>query len=103
MNAQFALQSAEDAVRQQIAVDLDPSMRNLPLNLTEPVDMPTSQVPAPDREQAVQQALATRFDLQATRVNLDIDELSLATARNGLLPNLNFQLSYAGAGSGSVL
>lgn len=101
VNAQFSLQNAEEALRQQISADLDPAIRNLPLNLTEPVDMPTAQVPAPDREKAVQLALATRFDLKSSRNNLDLDDLSLASARNGLMPNLNFQLSYSGSGSGS--
>ncbi len=102
VNAQFSLQNAEEALRQQIAADLDPTIRNLPLNLTEPVDVPTAQVPTPEREQAVQTALATRFDLKNLQNNLDIDELTLASARNGLLPNLSFQLSYSGSGSGSL-
>jgi outer membrane protein TolC len=49
----------------------------------------------------VQKALATRFDLKNLQNTLDVDELTLVSARNGLLPNLNFQLSYSGSGSGS--
>jgi outer membrane protein len=37
--AQFSLRTAEESVRQQISADLDPSIRNLPLSLTEPVEM----------------------------------------------------------------
>src|ERR1017187_5311280 len=39
--ARFALSQAEDALRHQIGADLDPDVRKLALELTEPVDIPT--------------------------------------------------------------
>src|SRR5262249_169182 len=38
--AKFNLVQAEDALRMQIGVDLDPELRKLPINLTETVDLP---------------------------------------------------------------
>jgi outer membrane protein TolC len=98
--AKFNLTTAEDAIRQQISVDLDPAIRVLPLHLTESVELPESEAIIPDKEQEVQKALDLQPALKSAVQNLDIDDLSLASARNGLLPSLNLRLGYAGAGAG---
>ena len=98
--ARFNLASAEDQIRQQIAADLDPDIRKLPVHLTESVELPADEAIVPDREQEVLKALDLQPSLKSAVQNLDIDDLSLASARNGLLPSLNLRLGYAGAGAG---
>ena len=99
--AKFSLTTAEDQIRQQIAADLDPDIRKLPINLTESVELPADEAVIPDREQEVLKALALQPSLMSAMQNLDIDDLSLASARNGLLPQLNLRLGYSGAGAGT--
>jgi outer membrane protein TolC len=61
--AQFNLTQKEDALRRQIAADLDPAIRKLPVVLTESADTPDS---GPlDRELTVEKAIGLRPDLKA--------------------------------------
>jgi outer membrane protein TolC len=97
--AKFALQQKEDALRKQISLDLDPNLRAIPIVLTETVDV---AAPALDTEQEVSKALANRPDLKAATQSLDIDELGIQSARNGLLPNLSLTGAYTSQGRGGV-
>ncbi len=97
--AKFALAQKEDALRKQISVDLDPALRLLPIVLTESVDVMTESTNV-DREQAVARAMANRPDLKSADQNLDIDELAIQSARNGLLPNLSLSFNYSSQGVG---
>jgi outer membrane protein len=99
-NARFAVRVAEEAFRQQIAADLDSSSRDLPVSLTDAPDLSASERVLPDREQTVAGALARHPSLQTAMQRLDSDDLSLASARNGLLPQLDAQFRYSGSGSG---
>ena len=87
-------------MRNQISVDLDPDLRKLPLNLTESVELPESEAVIPDKELEVQKALSLQPSLKAANQSLDIDDLSIASANNGLKPSLNLRLRYSGAGYG---
>ncbi|OPZ04344.1 MAG: outer membrane channel protein [candidate division BRC1 bacterium ADurb.BinA364] len=49
----------------------------------------------PDRESAVQEALAKRPELLITDINVRSSEIALNSARNATLPNLDLQASYA--------
>ena len=98
--AKFALAQKEDALRKQISVDLDPKVRTLPLVLTETVDIVAPA--AIDTEQEVARALAIRPDLKAAVQTLDVDDLSIQTAKNGLLPNLSLTGSYQAQGRGGT-
>jgi outer membrane protein TolC len=99
--ARFALEQAEDIVRHQIAVDLDPELAKLPIELTEPVDVSTTSLDLdPGRE--VQKALVSNPNVKAAAQALDIDDLGIQSANNGLLPQLTFTASYANAGQGGV-
>jgi outer membrane protein TolC len=97
--ARFALAQTENALRKQIAIDLDPALRKLPIVLTETVDFMTASTDV-DAEQAVARALANRPDLKSAVQNLDIDELAIQSARNGLLPNLSLSFNYSAQGIG---
>jgi outer membrane protein TolC len=98
--ATFNLAQVEDQLRTQMAADLDPDIRKLPLNLTEPVDIAPSEAIAPDKETAVSRALTLQPSLKTANQNLDVDDLSLASAQNLLLPQLNFRMGYSTAGNG---
>jgi outer membrane protein len=99
--AKFALAQAEDAVRHQIGADLDSDARKLALSLTEPVDISTDNM-ALDPEQEVQKALATNPSVKAAQQSLDLDDLGIQSANNGLLPQLTFTASYSGSGQGGT-
>ena len=101
-NARFNLLTAEDALRLQIGADLDPDVRKLPLVLTETVDIANIDALSFDSEQTVAKAIANRPDLKATAMRLDNDDLSIANARNGLLPSLNLTGTYQTQGVGGI-
>jgi outer membrane protein len=98
--ARFTLQQKEDALRKQIGADLDPKVRALPIVLTETADMPNP--PALDPNETVNKALQMRPDLKAAVQTLDVDDLSIRTAKNNLLPNLSLTGTYSTQGRGGV-
>jgi outer membrane protein len=99
--ARFALEQAEDALRHQIGVDLDPVLCKLPIELTEPVDISTTSLDL-DTEKEVRKALDNNPNVKAAMQALDIDDLGIQSANNLLLPQLTFTASYAGAGQGGI-
>ena len=100
--AKFNLISAEDLLRHQLGVDLDPELRKLPLELTEPVDPGPSDTMSMDREETVQKALVNSPALKASTQRLDVDDLQIHAAKNGLLPNLTFNAGYTSNGLGGI-
>ncbi|MBL8228308.1 MAG: TolC family protein [Bryobacterales bacterium] len=99
--ARYRLAQVEDGLRRQIAADLDPEIRRLPIVLTEPVTAPPNGDEI-DKESTVQKAMNLRPDLKAAMQLLDIDELNLKGARNGLLPQLALGGGYTSTGRGGV-
>jgi outer membrane protein len=99
--AQYALKQTEDALRRQIAADLDPRIRTLPIVLTETVG-PEADAPPIDAEKEVQKALATRPDLKSAIQNLEIDDFGIRLARNELLPDLELTGGYTTQGLGGI-
>jgi outer membrane protein TolC len=99
--ARFALEQVENALRQKIAADLDPDVRNLPINLTEAVE-PEEDRGKIDRELAIQKALRMRPDLAAQRVALEVDDLQIEQAANVLRPDLELTGSYTLQGLGGI-
>jgi outer membrane protein TolC len=99
--AQFALELAENAIRHQIGADLDPEIRRLPVDLTEPVDIPTEGIEL-DPEKKVQRALENSPSVKAAVQALDVDDLGIHSANNSLLPQLSITASYANAGQGGI-
>jgi len=89
----YAVQQAEDALRRQMGADLDPKYRDLPIVLTETADVPEDASPL-DKEAYVNLALNKLPSLKNTRQSLDLDELSIMQAKNGLLPQLNLTGAY---------
>lgn len=100
--AKFALAQAEDTLRHQMGADLDPEVRKLPLLLTESVDLGPADSIAVDAEQAVVKALVNHPAMRQALQKLDVDDLGIHSAKNGLLPNLSFSLYYQSNGTGGM-
>jgi outer membrane protein TolC len=97
--ARYRLAQLEDALRLQIAVDLDPDVRKLPIVLTEPVLPPTDTQPF-DKEALVSEALSMRPDLRVARQNVLNDDLFVRQASNNLRPDLSLFGNYTSQGRG---
>lgn len=98
--AEYRLAQLEEALRLQMAVDLDPDVRNLPIELTEPT-LPPSDTTKFDKEALVADAIAIRPDLRATRQELNVeDNYALKLAGNNMRPNLGVIFSYTTQGRG---
>jgi outer membrane protein TolC len=100
--AKFALAQAEDVLRHQAGADLDPEIRKLAISLTESVDLGPADSMTVDREQAVTKALANHPAMKQALQKLDVDDLGIHSAKNGLLPNLSFSLYYQSNGTGGM-
>jgi len=99
IQAEYSLKQAEDAFRRVIGADLDPYIRALDLDLTEPVE-PRGELLTLDIQQAYQQALERRPELEALRQQLDNDETTIRLAHNHLLPDLSLSAFYTTNGLG---
>jgi outer membrane protein TolC len=100
--AKFSLEQSENALRKQMAVDLDPDVRKVPIQLSEPVEM-AGEPGILDSEAEVAMAFQLRPDLKALTQSLDVDDLSFRSAKNELLPSLSLTGSYQSQGIGGVL
>ena len=100
--ARFTLAQAEDALRRQMAADLDPDVRKMPIVLTETVDLGPSESANVDSEQAIARAMMTHPGVQQVIQKLDSDDLGIQSAKNGLLPNLALSMFYQANGTGGI-
>jgi outer membrane protein TolC len=96
---EYQVRQTEDVLRRQIGVDLDPSMRELPLELTEQVSPQVDDTPI-DREVLVRQALGTRPDLKNIQTGIEVNNLQIRNAVEGLKPLLNLSAAYSTTGNG---
>jgi outer membrane protein TolC len=99
--ARFQIAQAENALRRQIGADLDERVRDLPIEVTETVDMPLDSL-IYDVEAEVRKALAGRPEIKAVLQNIDIDDLSIVQAKNEILPDLSLNALYTTQGVGGV-
>ena len=100
--AKWSLDQAEDALRHQMGADLDPAVRKLPIVLTESMELKPSEALPVDAEQAVAKALVNHPVMRQATQKLDVDDLGIQSAKNGLLPNLSLSLYYQSNGTGGV-
>jgi outer membrane protein TolC len=101
IQARFQLDQVENALRRQMGADLDPAYRNMPLLLTESVDMPLESKPL-DREAYVESALRHRPDLRSAIQNLDVDDLGIKQADDRMRPYLALTAQYGSSGLGGI-
>ena len=97
----YQLKQAEDALRRQMGVDLDPDIRELPIVLTEDVTQPPDETKY-DGPGMVQMALEKRPDLKVTRTNLEVNDLQIDNSLNLLKPQLNLTAQYNTTGRGGT-
>jgi outer membrane protein TolC len=98
--AQFNLAQQEDALRKQMGADLDPQIRKVPIVLTETV-LPGVSATI-DAEMEVEKALAGRPDLRSAIQSLDVDDLTIKSAKNALKPDLSLTGQYTSQGRGGT-
>jgi outer membrane protein len=99
--SRFQLAQLEDALRRQMGADLDPRYRSMPIVLTETV-LPPSEALALDREALVEKAIASRPDLLANRIGLDVDDMNIRGAADQLRPSLSLTGNYSSNGRGGT-
>ncbi len=95
----YQLQIAEDALRRQISVDLDPDIRKLPIVLTEDSKI-SGDEPALDAESLVGMAMQKRPDLLSIKQSLDVNDLQIKSSMNLLKPALGLGGRYSTTGRG---
>ena len=100
--ARYQLQQAEDRVRRQIAADLDPEIRNLPLVLIESADPPI-YMPSYESEETIRKALLMRPEIRQRRTNLAIDDYNIKRDTNAQRPDLSINAQYSATGLGGNL
>jgi len=100
--ARFSLAQAEHALRRQMGADLDPDVRTLPIVLTESVDPGPAGFISIDREQKIELALMNHPAIRQAVEKMDLDDLGIQSAKNGLLPNLSLSMSYQATGTGGI-
>lgn len=99
IQAQFAAQQAEEALRLTIGADQDPLIHVLPLSLTEKPDKGADVAP-PDAQAELAKAMSNRPELAADAAALDADHASIRLAHNQLLPSLSLTGFYQSNGLG---
>ena len=99
IQAEYFLKQTEDAFRQIIGADIDPNIRALDLDLTEPPE-PEGILMDIDITTALGKALANRPELDAQHLQLQNDDLSIKIAHNALEPNLLLTGIYESNGLG---
>jgi outer membrane protein TolC len=101
ISAEFSHKRAVDQLRTIIGADLDRTVRELPLELTESPS-PTGELVSVDEAEAVTQALARRPERVATQEAVEIAGLNLRLSRQAARPELNLNASYTYSGVGGT-
>ena len=99
IQASYALQQTEEALRLTIGADQDPQFRSLPFVLTESPE-PTGELQTTQLDAALTQALSQRPEVAAAGDALAGDDLSIRLARNQLKPDLSINGFYTSNGLG---
>jgi len=99
IQAEYRLKQLEDELRRVVGADLDLQIRALDLELVEQAD-PQGDLVVMDLQQATEQALQQRPELEALRLQLENDETSIRAAHNGMQPDLNLTAFYSSSGRG---
>lgn len=99
IQAKYQLKQLEDELRRVIGADLDFNIRALDLELVEAAE-PKGELLTMDLQQAVEEALKQRPELEALRLRLQNDDTSIRVAHNGLQPDLTLNAFYSSSGRG---
>ncbi|HTM24119.1 MAG TPA: TolC family protein [Vicinamibacterales bacterium] len=97
--AQTQVRQAEDQLRVLI---LDPKRQDFWFVRLEPADLVPPIGPSPDVDAAVRNALSQRTDLQRARKQIELNDTSVALAKNAVMPDLRLQANYLTNGLGGT-
>jgi HAE1 family hydrophobic/amphiphilic exporter-1 len=97
--ARAQIATAEDRLR---ALIFDPSSPDFWTLTIEPSDAAPFQAQAVDADMAVRRALENRTDLTQAKNVLAQDDISIRYLRNQLMPEVNANVTYRGAGTGGT-
>lgn len=100
--ARYRLQQSEDRVRRQVAADLHPDIRNLPLVLTESAEAPIYMA-SYEPEETLKKAMLMRPEVRLRRKNLEIDDYNIKRFTNQQRPDLSVNAAYSATGLGGNL
>ncbi len=100
--AEYQLKQQEDALRRLIAADLDPAVRNVPLDLVDP-PAPPVRLESVEVEEAVERALRSRPELDNLRRQQAVEDINIRLALNSLKPDLRLGANYSSSGLGGNL
>lgn len=92
LQAEAVLKDSED--RLKTIINLAAGEEGAELATIIPLDKPAYEKKEVTLEEALQNAMESRPDLNATRIDLKNKELNLSYSRNQLLPNLSLNASY---------
>lgn len=99
LQAEALIATREDTLRTLIFDPARPDFWQVSIN---PIDTIQSDLRDIDLDAAIANALANRLDLQAARLNYDINALTLRTARDATRPAVDLRASYASSGIGGT-
>jgi outer membrane protein len=99
ITATARIESAEDALREQILDANRPDYWTVRLEPTEPIQLTPREI---DVDAAIKNALASRLDYQTVQRQMELTDLDLALSRNATKPSVNFRLGYSASGTGGT-
>jgi outer membrane protein len=103
ITSQTALEYQQLIMKQAISRDLnDPALSAAPVIPTDRVSLIATPEERTPIEQLVQQAYANRPEIEQSALTLKNDEITLRAVKNGLLPTLDLNAFYGGAGLGGA-
>lgn len=99
IQAAYALDQADEALRLTIGADQDPQYRTVQFDLTENPE-PAGDLENFDAEAMLDRAMAGRPEMAAAQDSLASDDINIRYAHNQLKPNLSLSGSYQSSGLG---
>ncbi len=103
ITSQTALEYQQLIIKQAISRDLnDPVLSAAPVIPTDRVSLAETPEERTPIEQLVQQAYANRPEIEQSALTLKNDEITLKGVKNGLLPTVDLNAFYGGAGIGGA-
>jgi outer membrane protein len=102
IQAEYLLRQAEENLRFAIGANQDPYIQALDIETTESPEPPAELLNI-DTVSALEQAFDNRPEMEAWQLAVQADDTSIRLAHNQLLPDLELQMSYQGAGVGGNL
>jgi outer membrane protein TolC len=99
IQSEYRLKQVEDELRRTLGADLDPDVSTLDLELTENVET-VGELPVVDYKTSLEEALSSRPELRALRLQMANDDTNIDVANDNLKPDLSMNSFYTTNGTG---